>query len=271
MRIDLLLINQKFNADSLVNAWSKMQVHDSVPVVHGSFLHTGNKFFEAHHPFLSGNKLIHPGQFWIFYLLFGFIALFAIIKYYYSGDLKTLITSLGKSPLKQESDSGGNVSFIVTVFLFANFLVNIGLLVVAVNQKFHFFTGLQTPVFDVFLISALAALGYYVFNEISILVVGFLFGVSKQAGWYAKTGSGLVFTLGIVLLPLLILYFFTALNFILYLSVGVFFMFVLSKWILLLRNSYSINHFTVFHNILYLCALEIIPIMLLIKVSMGSI
>lgn len=271
MKIDLLLVNQKFNADSLVNAWSKMQVHDSVPVVYGSFLHTGNKLFEAHHPFWYGNKLIHPDQFWIFYLLFGFVALFAFIKYYYSGDLKTWIALLGKSPLKQESDSGGNVSFIVTVFLFANFLVNIALLVVAVNQKFHFFQYLQTSVFDVFLISALATLGYYIFNKISILVVGFLFGVSKQAMWYVKTGSGLVFTLGIVLLPLLILYFFTALNILLYLSVGAVFMFVLFKWVLLLRNSYSINHFTIFHNILYLCALEIIPIMLLIKVSMGSI
>ena len=271
MRIDLLLINQKFNADSLVNAWSKMQVHDSVPIVHGSFLHTGSRSFEAHHSILSGDPLIHPNQFWIFYLLFGFIALFAFIKYYYSGDLKTLISMLGKSPLKQDVDSGGKVSFIVSVFLFANFLGSIGLLVVAINQKFHFFPGLQTSAFNIFLISALAALIYYVFNEVSILILGFLFGVSKQAKWYAKTGSGIVFTLGIVLLPLLLFYFFTSLNILLYLSVGVVGMFVLLKWLLLLRNSYSVNHFTIFHNILYLCALEIIPIMLLIKVSMGSI
>jgi len=271
VRTDLLLINQKFNADSLVNAWSKMQIHDSVPAVHGSFLHTGNKFFEAQHPFLSGNALVDPGQFWIYYLLAGFIALFAFIKYYYSNDLRTLISLLGKSSERQDTDSGGKVSFIVTLFLFANFFTSFGLLVVAVNQKFHFFQVLQTQDFGVFLVAALATLGYYLFNEVNILVVGFLFGVTKQAVWYAKTGSGLVFTLGIVLLPLLLFYFFTAWNILLYLSVGVAIIFMLFKWALLLRNSYSVNHFTVFHNILYLCALEIIPIMLLIKVSMGRI
>jgi hypothetical protein len=271
VRIDLLLINQKFNADSLVNAWSKMQVHDSVPAVHGSFLHTGNKLFEANHSVLSGNPLINPDQFWIFYLLFGFLALFAFIKYYYSHDLRTMFSALAKSPFKQEVDSGGKVSFVVTVFLFANFLGCIGLLVVAINQKYHFFPGLETSVFNVFLVSALAALIYYLFNEISILFLGFVFGVTRQAMWYAKTSSGIVYTLGIVLLPFFLFYFFTSLNIILYISVGVVVVFVLYKWLLLLRNSYSINHFTIFHNILYLCALEIIPIMLLIKVSMGSI
>lgn len=271
MKINLLLINQKFNIDSLVIARSKIQVHDTVPAVHGSFLHTGNKLFEVPHPFLSGNSLVDPNQFWIFYLLAGFLALFAFIKYYSFRDQKPLYSLWGKSPVKQDGDNRGKVSFIVAVFLFLNFLLSIGLLVVAVNQKFHIFPALQIPVFNVFVLAVLATLGYYLVNVISILVVSFLFGVSEQAGWYAKTGSRLVFNLGIVLLPLLLFYFFTAWDILLYLSVGVVVVFVLFKWITLLRMGDSVDHYTIFHNILYLCALEIIPIMLLIKVSMGNI
>jgi len=271
VKINLLLINQKFNLDSLVNAGSEMQVHDTAPVAHGSFLHTGSKLFEAHHPFVSGNSLVDPNQFWIFYLLAGFLALFAFIKYYSFRDPKTMFSLWGKSPVKQDKDSGEKVSFIVAVFLFLNFLVNIGLLVVAVNQKFHIFPTLQIPIFNVFVLAVLATLGYYLVNVISILVVGFLFGVPEQAGWYAKAGTSLVFNLGIVQLPLLLFYFFTAWDILLYLSVGVVVVFVLFKWITLLRKGYSVNDFTIFHNILYLCALEIIPIMLLIKVSIGNI
>ena len=271
MGINLSLSYQNFNADSLMNVWSKMPVHDSVVAVKGNFLHTGGRLYEAHRPFLSGNVMVDPGQYWIFYLLVGFIALFAFIKYYFSRDLSTLMFSFGKNSTRQDNDAGGKISFLVTVFLFVNFLVSIGLLIVAADEKFHFFRTSELTLFHFFLISSSVVLAYYLFNEISAIVTGFLFGVSKQAFWYVKAGSNLFYMLGIVLLPLLLIYFFTGIEILFYLAVILVIITVLFKWVLLLRNSYSLNHFTAFHNILYLCALEIIPIMLLIKVSMGSI
>jgi hypothetical protein len=178
------------------------------------------------------------------------------------------VSLLGKNSLRQENESSGKTGFIVPLFLFVNFLVSMGLLFIAVNQKFHLFETQDISAFNFFLIAALFVFGYYLFNEITILFVGFLFGTSKQALTHAKTGSYIAYFLGIFLIPILILYFFTGVDVLLYIAVAVPVLALLVKWILLLRNSYSLNHYTPFHIILYLCALEIIPIMLLIKAGM---
>ncbi len=269
MLSNLLLINQNFNADTAINAVMKTPVTDSLNmVVKGSFLHTGNRFLEARHIFLNGNPVVSPGQYWIFYLLFGLIALFAFIRYYYSRDLKTLVSLLGKNSLRQENESSGKTGFMVPIFLFVNFLISMGLLFIAVNQKFHLFETLNISAFNFFLIAAFLVLGYYLFNEVTILLVGFLFGTSKQALEHAKMSSYIAYFLGIFLNPILIFYFFTGVDVLLYLAVAVPVLALLIKLILLLRNSYSSNHYTPFHIILYLCTLEIIPIMLLIKAGM---
>jgi hypothetical protein len=252
-------------AESVVKTMAPDSLH---PAVQGSFLHTGGELLEAPRTFLSGHAVIGPGQFWIFYILFGLIALFAIIKFYYSRDLKTLVSALGRNTSRQENESSTKAGFMVPMFLFVNFLVAMGLLLLAVNEKFHVINTENIPIFNFFLIAGLVVLGYYLFNEFTILFVGFLFGTSKQALLHAKTGSYLVYILGIILTPVLIIYFFTGLDFLLYLAGTSIVLAVLFKWTLLLRNSYSLNHYTPFHIILYLCGLEIIPIMLLIKVGM---
>ncbi len=266
---DLFLLNQNFSADTSVAAVLKPAASVSLrPVIRGSFLHTGIRPLEAPHSFWQGHGALAAGQEWIFYVLLGLIAVFAIIKYYYSRDLNSLIWILGKTSSRQESDAGGKAGFFVPMFLFLNFFTSIGLLLLAVNQKFHLVQVPKISVFEFFAVSGLGVLGYYLFNEITILLAGFLFGSSKQALQHAKTGSYLIYVLGILLTPILIIYFFTAEVVLLYIAVASVVMAVLFKWILLLRNSYSLNHYTPFHIILYLCGLEIIPIMLLIKLGM---
>lgn len=266
---NLLLINQNFNPDTAVNAVMKTRVADSLNVViNGSFLHTGDKLLEAQHTFLNRIPVISQDKYWVFYLLFGLVTLFAFIKYYYSRDLRTLISLMGKNSLRSENENGGKTGFIVPIFLFVNFIVSMGLLFFAAIQKFHLLETLNISAFNLFLITTLFVFGYYLFNEISILFVGFIFGTSKQALAHAKTSSYIAYFLGIFLNPILIFYFSTSLVLLLYLAVAMPVLALLIKWILLLRNSYSLNHYTPFHIILYLCTLEIIPIMLLIKAGM---
>ncbi|MBE0650163.1 MAG: DUF4271 domain-containing protein [Bacteroidales bacterium] len=269
MTSNLFLINQNFSADSVAKAVTNSTSQDSLhQVIQGSFLHTGGKLFDAQHPVLSVDYTALHGQYWIFYLLFGLIALFAFIRYYFSSDLRSLMSSLRKNMSRQENDGSSKAGFIVPIFLFINFFISMGILLMAVNQEFHLINAANISVFNFFLFSGALVLGYYLFNEFTILLVGLLFGTSKQALLHAKTGSYLIYILGILLTPLLLFYFFTGLDFLLYISGVLIVVATVFKWILLLRNSYSLNHYTPFHIILYLCGLEIIPIMLLIKVGM---
>lgn len=263
-----IFFNQHYSLPQSVTQMSESPISDSLKSLPtGSFLETGNKLFEVHHSLFNYHSPIHPYNHWAFYLLFGFISIFAVIRYYYPHAYRALLMAIGKTSAWQENESKGAAGLMVPLFLFINFLVSMGLLFFVSNQKFNLFRIFGVTPFEFFLFSCLVVLLYYFLNEIVILFVGFLFGTSKHALLHVKTGSHIANFLGMILNPLLLFYFFTNLDLFFYLALSAIVLALLFKWVLLFKMGLSLIYYSPFHIILYLCTLEIIPIMLLIKVG----
>ena len=90
-----------------------------------------------------------------------------------------------------------------------------------------------------------------------------LFAVFSFTKYFIFTKFGYLYTLTILLFPILIFYFFTLKN--IYFLIGSFFILFLIRFTLIIYNNKKLIISNLFYFFLYLCALEIAPLLILYK------
>ncbi len=109
----------------------------------------------------------------------------------------------------------------------------------------------------------------YIIKHLLLKVIGGIFPIDKETGNYSFTIVIFNIVLGIALVPFLILIAFGPQDYIIYLIYAAFGLIVFTFLFRCLRGIFIANHFIAFHKfhfLLYICAVEIAPFLILLKV-----
>jgi len=175
-------------------------------------------------------------------------------------------SALSFNPFKRTWDSASNKSgLVVNSILYLNFLIVFSTLVFfIVNRLSPNLMNLKLDLGSlVKIISVLSAL--ILFRLIYVKISGFIFQTNEMSRQQNKLYNSLEKTMGIITLPLLFFYLYADGSIFLIISLLVFVLFVIVRWVFTMAIGLRITKFSWFHIILYLCTLEIVPFLLLIK------
>lgn len=192
--------------------------------------------------------------------------LISAIWYFVPDLLRNNFSSLTTNPFKRTWESSGNTSgLIINTLLYLNFLVVVPLLIfMVINSIFPDYLVLKIEWKSIYIIVLILTV-FILFRYLYIKLSGFLFQTYDMSVQQNRLYNGLDKGLGLLSLPLLLFSLYSDSNFFLFVSMLVFVLFITARWVFTLVIGIRISKFSWFHIILYLCTLEIIPIILLLK------
>ncbi len=217
----------------------------------------------------------HPGQndYWVSGVIFLCFILFVFVRIYYRKPFEQLFKSLfagrsGNPALREEFSSSGRSN----LFLSLLFLLTLSLFI---YQCFACFRGTPDPLKGLlFFLKTLVFIGAaYLVKSSFIRWVGFVFKTSQTAEEYLYTVFFYTRLLGVILLPIIIASaYITVIPDVWLAYTGI----VLICLTFLIRTAQATlagghnKSISAFYLFLYLCTLEILPLVVLIKVFMNA-
>jgi len=205
----------------------------------------------------------------VFYFLFGLISVLAFIRFFYPTTLRTLFFLFAGSDSRQNMEKYSKPGWAVPLFLTLNFMVGMTLFILILLIRFK---NLPPAVFTQPKYWAVIAGGiilYYLALQSIHFLAGFVFQTPKLSELQVKNTALGFYVSGIVLTPLLLIYFYTGKIFFIDFMLVVMGLIFIIKWIQTIRAGLSARTFHPLHLFLYLCAVEIIPLLLLVKTGIG--
>lgn len=212
----------------------------------------------------------HSGSifpYWYYYIFFGLLVAFALFRFYYPESFRMMIDYLTKPLYANDKENNEHPGFFIVFSQFIAYLIDLGLLLFIVNDKWHWVRVHEQTFFNGFLFWSIVVLMYFILNQLLTIIIGFLFHTFPETSVHVKLNAYTAYTQAVFLTPILFIYLYTGWVFLLYLAVFVPLILIVLKWLQVIRIGLSGAGYTVFHLFLYLCMLEIIPVLLLIKVA----
>ena len=183
------------------------------------------------------------------------------ILYAFSITMKPDVSRLND---KERPDPGA----VITIFFLINALINLGFLIYyALVNVFNFNFDKWTYWEAVFYIAIISGV-FFIIKMSFIMLAGWTFNTLSMAKKQIRIYFNSNITLGVILLPLLFVLLIVQNIYVLYSILFIVAIVFLIRWIQVISLGISITRFNFFHLILYLCTLEIIPMVVLIKIFM---
>jgi len=231
-------------------------------------LHGVGTFFQKQ-PIVIHPQLIHAsGNNWIFYMLFGLLMLIAFIRFFYPSATRAVFSWFSGTGFRKSDDNYSKPGMLVPAFLILNFIITLSLLIVVVRLKSGGRLDNISSSIQFWLFAAGGIFGFFLYNQISAFLIGFVFDAADEASIQLKNNATWAYVSGLFLTPLLLIYFYTRNGFLFDIIVVGLILLLLFKWFQTAKVGLSARNFNTLHLFLYLCAVEIIPLFLLIKVCM---
>lgn len=203
---------------------------------------------------------------WVPYILFFLLFCVALIWYFLSERLASIFiypSNVGSK--RQKEKVYVSPGFLISFFLFINYMVTFSLFIfLAIGYIFDESVDPYSDVPSILNISFIV-FAFFLYQLVFIRTTGFLFNtktISKQQQSIYVNVDNLM---GIILIPLLILMIYTNVKQFVFVGIFIVLMIHLFRWHRTLILGKSISGFSVFHLFMYLCTLEIIPFLILIK------
>ena len=252
------------------------QITDSnVPVVDSSGMNCDSSDYIIESFFQHSQQEIVPmlnnsaDYHWFIYVLLFFAFSVALIWYFIPERLSSIFSLsvrsiISWSPEKKNTDPG----IVVSLFFLLNSLVTLSFLIFYVLRKLfkYDFAGLDD--FQVLAFIAVLLVLIYILKMAFVALAGFLFDTSEMAGKQRRVYFNFNNTLGVILLPLLFLLLIIPSIYLLYVILCIVAIIFMLRWAQIISLGISMSHFNIIHLILYLCTLEIIPMLVLFKIFM---
>lgn len=231
-------------------------------------LHGVGTFFQKQ-PIAVHPQLIYTsGNNWIFYMLFGLLLLIAFIRFFYPSATRAVLSWFSGTGFRKSDDNYSKPGLLVPSFLILNFIITFTLLVVVVRMYAGGRPGNISSPIQFWLFAAGGIVGFFLYNQISAFLIGFVFDTAGQASMQMKNNAAWAYVSGLFLTPMLLIYFYTLNSFLLGIMMAGSVILLLFKWFQTVKVGLTARSFNALHLFLYLCAVEIIPLLLLIKVCM---
>jgi hypothetical protein len=199
----------------------------------------------------------------LFFAYLLFVWLYAINRKRLNQVIKAFYVNRYANQLAREEVSIGNR---VTIFLSTLFVLTFALFVSQVANYYGFFIGDNQ--FILFIKVALIIIAAYGLKMLSVRIFGFIFQTQKEANDYAMTVFLFCNTLGLFMLPVVVCLAFVKqapselFIYCGYIIFGSFLCIRLLRGLIIGLNSIRISKFYLF---LYLCTLEILPFVIMVK------
>ncbi|MBU1013515.1 MAG: DUF4271 domain-containing protein [Bacteroidetes bacterium] len=207
---------------------------------------------------------------WITYLILGGFILIAMLNFLHRKKLvqffnATFSSSQANLVIREGNPFRKQITLILTlVYIIAVPLLFYSFIVFYVGSDDQNDNGI---IFYLGLV--LLFLGLFLYKVIFIQVTANIFQTEKAS--YELLVNILIFNLiiGIMILPIIALYIYTQLDILLYISLGIYFIGLLLRQFRQLMVGLSRSIFSVLHLFLYLCTLELIPVVIISKIILN--
>lgn len=216
---------------------------------------------------IDESQMVSVQSDWMTFLLFGLLFGIALLWYFIPERLLSIFNFPTDSGSKRLKDSGYNSpGFLISSFLSINYLVTFSLFVFLILNQVSLVAFNKFSEYSLLVLIASLILILYLFRIIFIRVNGFLFKtkiISKQQQLVYVNVDNLM---GILLIPIILLVLYSNANVFILLGIFVILIIHLFRWLQTFILGKSITGFSLFHLFMYLCTLEILPLIVLIKI-----
>jgi hypothetical protein len=204
---------------------------------------------------------------WVIFMIICLLLYTALLNITLNKDVKTVVQSFySKRVLVQAGKEEGYINFWAFAGLFVLFGLTFGLFLyqlAAYNNTYYSIAG-----FRLFITLSIIILALFAVKFLILKLLGFIFDIKRVVGEYISVLYLTYFNIAFVFLPLAVCFCLLDARLVPYLlGLGLILIVIIFTW-LYLRSSVNIIsniRFHKFYLIVYLCALEICPILILIK------
>jgi len=228
-------------------------------------LHGVSTFFQKQPVTIHPQLIQTSGNEWIFYLLFGLLLLIAFIRFFYPAFTRVLLSWFSGTGFRRNPDNYSKPGLLVPSFLILNSIISITLLFIVIRVRFGADINLSSSL-QFWLLASGGIIGFFLYNQVSVFLIGFIFNTGNHASMQMKNNAMWIYVSGLILTPLLLIYFYTQSSFLLDVMIVGLIILLLFKWFQMAKFGLSTRNYNMLHLFLYLCAVEIIPLFLLVKV-----
>ena len=212
-------------------------------------------------------KLRLTGETWVLAAIIVMVLFFAILKNAFSKELRSIVESFySDRTLSQINKEDNLFSSWPFLFLYLLFGLTMGMFLYLSGK--HFELEYEYKGFEWFLILSAFVVGLFTLKIIVLRVLGFFFGIQKLVKEYVTILYLSYFNAALIFLPLVIAYSLTPQRYAgVYTYLAILFIVVVfaMQFLRAGKNVLSGSHFSKFYLFIYLCALEICPVIILIK------
>ncbi len=157
-------------------------------------------------------------------------------------------------------------ALVVDIFHLLNFFFTVSLLTyLFFAQYFNYFLLVYSGM-ELFLFILLAYILFWGYRRFFIRMISFIFNTSSLSSQQLKIDQNVENLLSVMLLPLLLLAMFSFHKFFLISAVLLALGMQIFRWVQTVSIGISNTRFSAFHFILYLCSLELVPMLIMIKI-----
>ncbi len=205
---------------------------------------------------------------WAFPFLIISLFLVAAARYSFYNRLKQIVYACVATRLFNQMDREGNLfQDRVSVMLFANFSLVFSMLAFHTLEYYSvlLIDFKQVSYSAVILVLFIITVFFFIIKYHILRFLGWVFKAINGAVAYFKNLIVCNMVIGLILLPIVLLYIFYPLNMFMYIGWGIFAIaniFKIARGVLI---GYSITNFSAYYLILYLCAVELTPLLLITK------
>ena len=155
--------------------------------------------------------------------------------------------------------------FLFSSFYYLNYLIVVVFFMILAVEQFISADLLSIPFTQFTWLIALAFVSFSLYKLLFIAFAGFLFKTKTNAKQQIRLYINLDIITGFILLPLMLLMLLNPMPVLFYFGLFIFLIANAIKWFQTVAIRNSIPQYKLYHLIIYLCTLEIIPVLLLLK------
>ena len=233
---------------------------DSMPVSDTFFGHSGRSI----HP----EMLLHASHDWLLYLLLFMVASVAVVQFFGSGKISEIVRNVFSfKTIRKRLSEGSSFSsgVALNILFFLNYLVAVTILFFLTTQTFipSLFTSFSQS--TLFFTILLLVFVYISGIRLLMTMVDFMLGLNALMHLHIQISNNIEMLAGVVLLPFILLFIYTSSSVWLLIASVLLLFSLLLKWVQLLIFGIKITGISPFHLFLYLCTLEMVPLLVTIK------
>lgn len=207
------------------------------------------------------------GEIWVIWAVIFLVVFFAILKYSFSKELSSIVQSFYSNQVLSQINKEDNLfSSWPFVFLYILFGLTIGMFLYLAGKYWQL--SYSVDGFELFLLLSAIVIGLFTFKIIVLRLLGFLFDIQRLVREYVSVLYLSYFNTAIIFLPLVIAFSLTPYGFAeiySYIAVIMLLGIFIIQFFRAGANILSNYRFPKVYLIIYLCALEFCPLIILFK------